>query len=100
VREPEAEEADVVAAARPPAPEIGDDVLHARAPDAQAVQLDHLGRGVERAQRARVPRQVPRPQARPAGELEHIAGGPKRSSAASTSAASANQRALSSGPPS
>lgn len=77
VRVPEAEEADVELARRLPLEDVGQDVV-GRAAGPRAVQLEHLGDGVDGGRAIRVPDEVSGPDPGPGGELEDVAARPER----------------------
>src|ERR671924_722275 len=66
VRVPEAEEAEVELARRLPLEDVGEDVV-GRAAGPRAVQLEHLGGGVDGSDAIRVPEEVPGPDPGPVG---------------------------------
>src|SRR4029450_7847358 len=73
MRVPEAEEANVELARRLPLEDIGEDVV-GRAAGPRAVQLEHLGDGVDGGHVIGVPEEVPGPDPGPGRELEGVAG--------------------------
>ena len=75
VGEPEGEHAGVIALVGRPVEQVGLEVADGRVADAGAVDGQHLGGGVDRGHRVGVVDEVPRPQAGPAGQLQHVAAG-------------------------
>jgi hypothetical protein len=72
MRQPEAEEDNVVAAVRAPCEEVGADELDPRISDSVAGQSQHLRRGVERGHCASVTQKPGGPRSRSARELKPI----------------------------
>src|SRR5581483_5891 len=76
MRVPEPDEAGVELTRRLPLEDIGEDVL-GRVAGPRAVQLEHLGDGVDGGHALRVPEEVSRPDPGPGGELEDVAARPE-----------------------